>query len=178
MSKKYTLIVALVVAVIVVVLLVSKGNTGQQPAGSETPIPSGTVSGSPTPTSTSGSPAPFIGLTGLKSPATCKLEGELVFIAQNISENHNARITWNNVDIASRNITWTITPKADLGIGPNLFASLKLPSGSETITARLPDDPKSYYRARASVGYGEMVNGNVVVKNAACSGEVVIRKAF
>lgn len=178
MSKKYTLIIALVIAIIVVVLVVSKTNTGPEPIGSETPTPSGAVSGSPTPTSINGSQAPFIGLTGLKYAATCKLEGELVFIAPNISENKNARITWNNVDISSRNITWTITPKAELGIGPNLFANLKLPNGTETVTARLPEDSKTLYRARASVGYGEMVNGNVVVKNAACSGEVVIRKAF
>lgn len=178
MSKKYTLIIALVVAVIVVVLLVSKSNTGQQPTGSGTPTPSGAVSGSPTPTSISGSPAPFVGLTGLKSPATCKLEGELVFIAPNIFENHNARITWNNVDIASRNIKWIVTPNADLGVGPNIFANLKLPSGTETITLRLPDNPASVYKLRAAVGYGEIVNGNVVVKNAACSGEVTVRKAF
>lgn len=178
MSKKYTLLTGLIIAVIVTVFLVSKSNNGQQPTGSETPSPSGSGSPSPTPSSVGNSPAPFVGLTGLKSPATCKLEGELVFIAQNISENHNARITWNNVDIASRNITWTVTPREDIGIGPNLFANLKLPSGTETITARLPDNPKSSYRARAAVGYGELVNGNVVVKNATCSGEVVIRKAF
>lgn len=178
MSKKYTLLTGLVIAVIVVVLLVYKGNYGQQPITSGEPSPSGSASVSPTPTAINGSPAPFIGLTGLKSPATCKLEGELVFIAQNISENHNARITWNNVDISSRNITWTITPKADLGVGPNLFANLKLPNGSETITARLPDDSKPSYKLRAAVGYGEMVNGNVVVKNATCSGEVTVRKAF
>ena len=178
MSKKYTLLTALIVVVIVVMVLVSKNNNGQRPAGSETPVPSGTVSGSPTPTATNGSPAPFVGLTGLKSPATCKLEGELVFIAQNISENHNAKITWNNVDIASRNITWTVTPKADLRVGPNLFANLKLPNGSENVTVLLPDDSKPSYKLRATVGYGEMINGNVVVKNAACSGEVVVRKAF
>lgn len=178
MSKKYTLLIGLIIAIIVVVLLVYKGNYGQQPIASETPSTSVTVSESPAPTSVNGSSAPFIGLTGLKSPATCKLEGELVFIAPNISENHNARISWNNVDIASRNITWTITPKADLGVGPNLFANLKLPSGSESITVRLPDDSKSSYKLRAAVGYGEVVNGNVVVKNATCSGEVTVRKAF
>ncbi len=172
MSKKYTLLVGLIVAVIVAVLLVSKGNNQQEP----TPSPSG--SESPTPSSVGGTSTPFTGLTGLKYPATCKLEGELVFIAQNISENRNARITWNNVDISSRNITWTVTPKADISVGPNLFANLKLPNGSENITARLPNNPAPSYHLRATVGYGEMVNGSVVVKNATCSGEVIVRKAF
>lgn len=178
MSKKYILLTGLTIAIIVVVLLVYKGNYGQQPITSETPSSSVTVSGSPTPTAVNGSSAPFIGLTGLKSPATCKLEGELVFIAQNISENHNARITWNNVDIASRNITWTVTPSANLSAGPNIFANLSLPNGTETITVRLPDDPKSLYKLRAAVGYGEVIDGNAVVKNATCSGEITVRKAF
>lgn len=120
-----------------------------------------------------------MGLTGLKEPASCTVGGSIDFLSRNIFSSKDAKITWKNVDIQSRQIHWTITPNDGLAIGPNIFANLKVPEGSEVLTVGLPANPKAKtYKLTASVTYGEFVNGNVVVKETACTGSVAVRLKY
>lgn len=126
--------------------------------------------GAPSPTPTS---ERFRGPTGLTAPGSCTLKGSIEFLKPDLSANHDAVLTWKNIDSRSRLIVWRVTPQDNLSIGPNLFANLSIPNGSDTVTVRLPERPQSRnYRLSASVTYGQLIGGNVVVKEAPCSGSV------
>jgi len=183
--KKIPYILALIAVVIIgAVVWITVGHDGN-PVSSTTPEPSaqGTASASPQP-GQSTSPKPgtsgFIGLTGLKEPATCTVGGTVEFLKPNLfSSSENTKITWKNVDIQSRQIHWKITPNDALSVGPNIFANLSVPDGSENLTVGLPAKPVAKsYKLTASVTYGQMVNGNAVVKEAACSGSTTVRLKY
>lgn len=145
------------------------GSPSVLPSPSSSPSPSG----KPRPTTT-----PFFGPTGLKAPASCKLEGSVRFLSKDTYESRGARISWENIDSRGRNIVWKTTPSGGLNIGPNIFESLNLPSGSSDITVALPANPAKRYTLGAEVGYGQVIDGNVVVKQAKCSGSIVVDVAF
>lgn len=151
---------------------VSSSPTGTPVAG-VTPTP-GSAKASPKPTTTG-----FIGLTGLKERASCTVGGSIEFLQPDLFSSKDAKITWKNVDIQSRQIHWKIAPNDGLVVGPNIFASLSVPNGSETLTVKLPAKPVTKsYKLTAAVTYGEMVNGNAVVKEAACTGSVDVRLKY
>ncbi|MEK7600424.1 MAG: hypothetical protein AAB463_00495 [Patescibacteria group bacterium] len=145
------------------------------PNVSVSPLPSGSAlpSTKPRPTVT-----PFAGPTGLTAPASCKLEGSVRFISKDTYESRNARISWENVDSRGRNIVWKTLPSGGLNIGPNIFESIGIPKGSSDITVALPANPAKRYTLSAEIGYGQIVDGNVVVKQAKCSGSIVVDVAF
>lgn len=137
---------------------------------------------SPTPTLTSmpvSTKEPFSGLNGIKAPATCQIIGETNFIDQK-TYSSNTKISWQNIDSQGRLINWRISPKDDLAIGPNIFASLQVPNGEyENLTVRLPDNPISKtYLLTASVTYGQIIRGDVKVKEANCTGQIKINLNF
>lgn len=161
----------------------SDGPVGTTPSespsasASATPQASGSPTASAKPTATP--QGGFLGLTGLKAPATCSVSGSIDFVSPTIFSSKDAKITWQNVDIQSRQIRWTVTPNDNLAVGPNLFASLPVPNGSETLTVGLPSNPAARtYKLTASVTYGELINGNAVVKEAACSGSTTVRLKY
>lgn len=122
----------------------------------------------------------FIGPTGLKSPANCVIGGEIVYIDRSIySSTDEAMITWKNQDSSGRLIKWRSEPKDQLSIGPNLFANLNIPDGSWRISVGLPAEPVAKeYTLWASVTYGQLVNGNVEVKEVACTGATKVKLNF
>ena len=150
-------------------------------SGSDTPIVSPNVSLSPSPT-TSASPTEelFLGLGGIKSPATCQVDGEINFSSKNSFISKDSKISWQNVDSQGRLIKWHISPKDDLAIGPNLFGNLIIPNGEySNPTVRLPENPISKtYLLTASITYGQIIQGNVKVKEVNCTGQVKVNLGF
>lgn len=122
---------------------------------------------------------PFLGLRGITSPATCQISGEANFSSPD-SFSSNTKISWQNVDSQGRLIKWHISPKDDLAIGPNLFANLIIPNGQyDNFTIRLPEKPVAKaYLVTASVTYGQIIKGDVKVKEVNCTGQVKVNLNF
>ena len=122
---------------------------------------------------------PFSSLHGIKSPATCQISGETNFIDQK-TYSSNTKIVWQNVDSQGRLINWHVSPKDNLAIGPNIFANLTVPGGEyENLTVRLPENPASKtYLLTASITYGQIIKGDVKVKEVNCTGQVKVNLNF
>ncbi len=148
------------------------------PSMSVSPFSSPTAKPEATPAPTSTpmpTPTGFVGPTGLKAPASCIVGGEIEFVEKNISASREAKISWKNVDMHGRLIKWATEPEDELIVGPNLFANLTVPDGSEGLTVKLPESPKAKtYFLTAAITYGQMEKGAVVVKEVKCSGQVKI----
>ena len=122
---------------------------------------------------------PFVGPNGIKSPATCQVDGKAEFFDPG-SYSSNTKISWQNVDSQGRLIKWRISPNDGLAIGPNLFANLIVPDGQyNNLTIRLPENPVSKtYLLTASVTYGQFINGDLKVKEVNCSGQAEVKINF
>lgn len=108
-------------------------------------------------------------------PAECNLTGKITFLSPGVFENKNANIIYKNIDSMARLIFWTVTPNDELLVGPNMFASLPLPAGTEDITVGLPKNPKyKSYSLTARVNYGRFIDGNYDIKEAPCSGSIPV----
>ncbi|MDP3792300.1 MAG: hypothetical protein Q8Q89_01080 [bacterium] len=143
------------------------------PSPETTPRPSVPVPSTPT-------PEPFLGLNGVKSPATCQVGGEVKFTSSDSFLSLDSKISWQNIDSRGRLIKWHISPDDQLAVGPNIFESLPLPDGQyQNLTVRLPENPISKnYLLTASVTYGQFVKGNLEVKETNCIGQVKVNLNF
>ena len=145
------------------------------------PSSSPSISSSPSPSiSALPSEEPFLGLGGIKSPATCQIQGEVLFGSKDSFSSRDSKISWQNVDSQGRLIFWHISPKDNLAIGPNLFGNLTVPNGEyENPTVRLPENPiaKSYLLT-ASITYGQIIQGDVKVKETDCTGKIKVDLNF
>ena len=123
---------------------------------------------------------PFLGLGGITSPATCQVQGEVLFGSKDSFSSKDSKISWQNVDSQGRLIFWHISPKDNLAIGPNLFGNLTVPNGEyENPTVRLPESPiaKSYLLT-ASITYGQIIQDDVKVKETDCTGKIKVDLGF
>ncbi len=140
-------------------------------------IASGSISGgdvSPTP-----SESEYPEIANKYPPAECSLAGNIKYLEPGTYENLEANINYKNIDSKARHIIWTISPKDDLSVGPNLFSRLFLPDGTEDVTIGLPDYPKSKnYTLTAKVTYGRFVKGNLEIKEASCSGQIPVEISY
>lgn len=136
-----------------------------------TPVP---TTPRPTPTET-----PFLGLHGVKAPATCQISGEAEFSSPGLYSS-NTKLSWQNVDSQGRLINWRVSPEDELAIGPNIFANLTVPNGEyENLTIRLPENPVSKnYLLTVSITYGQIVQDDVKIREANCSGQVQVNLNF
>lgn len=143
-------------------------NTTEELSG--TPIPTPRL----TPTET-----PFLGLHGIKTPATCQISGEAEFSSPGLYSS-NTKLSWQNVDSQGRLINWRVSPEDELAIGPNIFANLTVPDGEyENLTIRLPENPVSKnYLLTVSITYGQIVQDDVKIREANCSGQVQVNLNF
>ena len=140
-----------------------------------TPSESPLTSLTPRPT-----PEPFLGLNGVKAPATCQIDGQIDFLDWTTFSTKNSKISWQNVDSQGRPLNWKINPQDDLKIGPNLFANLVIPNGTyDNLTIRLPDNPiAKQYTLTTSITYGQFIGGDLKVKETNCAGEVRVNLNF
>lgn len=155
---------------------------GEQPVDSgvvQSPVQSPVPTPTPTPTPVS-SKEPFSGLHGIKVPATCQVGGEIDFSDSNTFSSNGFKISWQNIDSQGRLINWHISPNDNLAVGPNIFANLTVPNGEyENLTVRLPDNPISKtYLLTASVTYGQILQGDVKMREANCIGQVKVNLNF
>lgn len=153
------------------------------PTNQSTPSETVTPSLEPTPrpsVSAISTPEPFLGLNGVKSPATCQVGGEVKFISSDSFLSLDSKISWQNIDSRGRLIKWHISPDDKLAVGPNIFESLPLPDGEyQNLTVRLPEKPISKnYLLTASVTYGQFIKGNLEVKETNCTGQVQVNLNF
>ena len=153
------------------------------PLPSTSPDITQNISPTPVPTSTIGllpTEELFLGLHGIKAPATCQVDGEVIFSGNDTFSSKNTKIAWQNVDSQGRLINWHINPKDNLAIGPNIFGSLTVPNGEyPNLTVRLPEKPISKtYLLTASITYGQIIGGDVKVKEVNCTGQVRINLNF
>lgn len=153
----------------------SPDNALPTPVPSLQPAPSTFISATPTPLRIGG----FIGPSGLTAPGNCALSGSIEFTAQDTFASYDAQIIYRNIDSDGRLIAWRISPSDALAVGPNIMGALPLPDGSSSITIKLPDKPQArFYTLTATVGYGEFINNNVVVKQARCTGSIPVRLRY
>lgn len=171
-----SLIFWLVLIVVAVGLMISADIFRDKTPGSisqETPIPSETAlpSVSPSPSS-----KPTSGPTQIA--ATCQVSGQIVFLDKNLYENKNAKIVYQNVDDAIRQIYWKSEPDdGALAIGPNLFEDLPLPNGERNVGLAINKETfAKSYTLTASINYGiKNANGMVEERIANCAGKVVVQ---
>jgi len=163
----------------------SSDNGTALPTTSDNSQESPTVSPTPTPTPRPSAPTvstqePFLGLNGVKSPATCQVEGGVEFTAADSFISKGSKISWQNIDSRGRLIKWQVSPKDDLAVGPNIFESLPLPDGQyQNLTVRLPEKPiAKTYILTASVTYGQFVKGDLKIKETNCTGQVKVDLNF
>ena len=110
--------------------------------------------------------------------ASCQLNGSIKFINENLYETIGAKITYQNVDDAIRQIYWKANPDDGvLTIGPNLFENLDIPNGEREIGVVLKGEPSATsYLLTASITYGaKQPSGAVEVKIANCSGTITVK---
>ncbi|MBI2670148.1 MAG: hypothetical protein HYX20_03320 [Candidatus Yanofskybacteria bacterium] len=109
--------------------------------------------------------------------ATCRLEGGINFIREDLYESKGAKIVYHNVDSPARLIFWKVTPDDGvLKIGPNIFSGLPLPGGEREIgvTIEKTASAKSYTLA-ATITYGENDEREVEkIKEASCFGIITV----
>ena len=119
---------------------------------------------------------PFLGLSGIKAPATCQIGGEVEFLSSDTFASKNTKISWQNIDSRGRLIKWRVSPEDKLAVGPNIFESLPLPDGEyQNPTVHLPENPVSKnYLLTASVTYGQFIGGDLKVKEANCTGQIKV----
>lgn len=112
-------------------------------------------------------------------PAECSIGGSITYLEPGLYENKKADIVYKNIDSVARHILWTISPQDDFSVGPNLFATLPVPNGTEDVTIGLPKSPNSKnYTLTAKVTYGRYEKGNLEIKEASCSGQIPVEIKF
>lgn len=171
-----------IIAVVVVGFIIN--GYFSDPAGDTEPTVGSDIVQEPTPTPTptpapSVTEEPFLGLHGIKAPATCQISGEANFSALD-SYSSNTMFAWQNVDSQGRLVNWRVSPNDDLKIGPNLFANLDIPNGSyENLTLKLPENPVSKtYLLTTSITYGQIIQDDVKVKETDCVGQIKVNLNF
>lgn len=121
-------------------------------------------------------PVPANLITG---PATCQLEGSIVFSSANLYETRGAKMKFQNVDDSARLIFWKFLPNDGVfNAGPNIFANVKtLPNGELTIGATWQSGKTPTvkdYTLTAVITYGVKTNSGEMVKNSECTGSIKI----
>lgn len=146
------------------------------PALTESPLSSGTPQPSKQPLITASPAASYPNIVNKYPPAECALSGSIEYVSPGLYENKGAKISYKNVDSIARHIIWSVSPKDDLSVGPNLFAHLPVPDGSEDLSVGLPDNPiAKNYILTAQITYGMFVKGNQEIRNASCSGRIPVK---
>ncbi|MBI4160756.1 MAG: hypothetical protein HY506_02500 [Candidatus Yanofskybacteria bacterium] len=141
--------------------------------------PSPEASPTPTPPGAQSSESPYPNIINKYPPAECVLSGEIDYLEPSIYQSRDSVITYKNVDSKARHIVWTVSPKDDLSVGPNLFARLPIPDGSESISVVLPAEPLAKdYTLTAQITYGVFIKGNLEIKTANCSGKIPVNIKF
>lgn len=120
----------------------------------------------------------------LLKDASCKLQGEIKFLASDLYNNQDALFIYSGIDNPARNIFWTVTPDDDISVGPNLFAKRVIPDGDSLLGIVLPENPKSKtYILTAKIQYGRLIDekgsfvavgGNVKIFEKQCEGKTTI----
>ena len=205
MKLTYKIILGLIilaVGIILVIVFFTKKDLQEPEDLILSPTPTISTSASPTLTSTSnpspstnsGSPASMptttptltpnlqdpTSIVGRLAPAKCNLTGEIVFIEPNIYESGKAFIEYENIDHEARLITWTVIPEYDFSTGPNIFANLAIPTGKVGLSVSLDDilPIQKEYVVKAKVTYGQLINGDIKLFEAECTGETKIKISF
>lgn len=188
--KNKTIIQLVILAVVIILITVFfTKNDSQEPEDlvlSPTPTVSTSVSPTPIPTSHPKIPTPTPNLqdptsiVGRLAPAKCNLTGEIVFIKPNLYESRGSFIEYENIDHEARLINWTIIPEYNFSMGPNIFANLAIPAGKVALSTSLDDvlPTQKEYTVKAKVTYGQLINGDIKLFEAECTGETKIKIGF
>lgn len=178
-------IVPLVIAVIILAVAViyftgSGGNNNLSPSEvqSASPTPSISASPLPSPSATDGQATPRPSAKPTPTPVSyvipkCWLGGEITF-ENNVFKTRDTYFNYEQIADPHDFIKWTITPGGeDVSIGPNMFASLELPSGRSVITIGFNSGEPQHteYTLKASIDYPVTFPDATKVLNAPCSGE-------
>lgn len=175
--KKNTILWVVVALVGVGLIFYSFSRPSPEVNTSLSPVPSPQQSGN---VGTGMTEESFLGLHGIKAPATCQVGGEINFFDKDTFSSKDSKIAWQNIDSQGRLINWHIAPNDNLKIGPNLFGALVVPNGEyQNLTVRLPENPISKtYTLTVSVTYGQIIQDDVKVKETNCTGQVKVNLNF
>lgn len=157
---------ALIVTIIIVLALVAGGILYVRKG----------LEATPTPTPEEGVP---VGISKVRPE--CQLGGELVFIEEKTYRVDGAYFNYQKVEDSHDFIRWTISPQEEASIGPNMFSSLPLPAGKETITFAFKKVGRPQYKTyelRASIDYPYVVNNKVEILNKPCDGVTKVQIAY
>ena len=174
MSNKVILsVIASAVGIGLLVLINIFRDGGPNNISKQTPAPSEVFISSPSP-SASPRPSP----SPKQIAASCQITGQIVFLDKNLYENKNAKIIYQNVDDAIRQIYWKSNPDDGvLTVGPNLFEDLPLPSGERNVGVAVNRETTvKNYTLTASINYGiKNTNGIVEERIANCVGKASVQ---
>ena len=162
--RKYTLPVVIVVVIVLVISGVIYIKKGIGPVVT------------PTPTPDEGVP---VGVS--KIHPECQLGGELVFIQEDLYRVDGAYFNYQKGEDPHDFVRWSISPQEEVSIGPNMFSSLTLSSGKETITFAFEKSGRPQhktYELKASIDYPFVVNNKVEVLNKPCAGVTKVRITY
>jgi hypothetical protein len=200
MNRNILLVAISIVAVIAVGVWVSKDNPGQGNTPSPTPLVSPSGSGSPV-ASTSRTPSAnktvnpafptphpqnYIVQTPvprnlITGPATCQLEGRIVYQDKNTYITEGAKMKFQNVDDSARLIYWTYSPNdGTFTSGPNIFANIRnLPNGELTVGSTWQPNKTptaKSYQLTAKITYGVYNNEGIETGTAEanCTGSITV----
>ena len=160
------------------------GSVSNSPTASVSKVPGATKTANPalpTPHPQSGivqTPVPRNLITG---PATCQLEGKIVYQNNSTYITEGAKMKFQNVDDSARLIYWTFSPNdGTFTAGPNIFANVRnLPNGELAVGATWqPNKIPSVktYQLTAKITYGLYGNDGFEVGTAEanCSGNIIV----
>lgn len=150
-----------------------------KPVPTESTRSSDTPGPSSLPTSTASPVISYPNIVNKYPPAECVLAGSIEYLEPKLYESREARISYKNVDSKARHIIWSVLPKDELSIGPNLFARLPVPDGAEDISVSLPANPiAKNYVLTARITYGVFVRGNQEIKTTSCTGQIPVELKY
>jgi hypothetical protein len=135
----------------------------------ESPI-SGTGELTPSPRETLPTPSDITPLV-----PRCELKGEIIFYrGDNVYSQASGGFLYRDVGDPHSLVRWTITPKEDVAIGPNMFSSLPLPDGEDTTTLLFANGLPEYdtYTIHASIDYPAWDGEKTIIRNVVCGGEI------
>jgi len=110
--------------------------------------------------------------------SVCKISGTVFIKASdmNMQKTNDATFYYRNIDTQARIIHWKVYPEDDMKAAPNMFAGLEIPDGEYfPVSFYFQSESKhKEYTAKATITYGDRVNGKIESGKRDCEGEIKI----
>jgi hypothetical protein len=110
--------------------------------------------------------------------SVCKISGTVYIKGDdiNLQKTNDAVFRYRNIDTQARVIYWNFSPEDEIKAAPNMFAQLNIPDSEYfPVAFFFRSEPKyKEYTAKATITYGDWINGKVESGKRDCEGEIKI----